>query len=113
MPEYAAEHPEADPGAAARGQRLGNPAMSSGTQDFLTGAHFLPILPSAASAWTQCHPSLVCRGWIKGVSQVVYLHVLSGKDAVMAHEDVCMSSAQRSGCPDRCRRHGWRTRQEA
>ncbi len=41
MPEYAAEHPKADPGAAARGQRLGNPAMSTGTQEFLTGAALL------------------------------------------------------------------------
>ena len=41
MPEYAAEHPKTDLGAAARGQRLGNPAMSSGTQEFLTGADVL------------------------------------------------------------------------
>ena len=50
MPEYAAEHPKADPGAAARGQRLGNPAMSTGTQEFLTGAACCLILPSAECA---------------------------------------------------------------
>ena len=41
MPEYAAEHPKTEPGAAARGQRLGGPAISSGTQEFLTGANVL------------------------------------------------------------------------
>ncbi|CAK0787287.1 hypothetical protein CVIRNUC_010505 [Coccomyxa viridis] len=45
MPEYAAEHPKADPGAAARGQRLGNPAMSTGTQEFLTGAGVMDGAP--------------------------------------------------------------------
>ena len=61
MPEYAPEHPKTDPGAAARGQRLGNPTMSSGTQEFLTGINVLLELPTTKVAWTQHHPSLVCR----------------------------------------------------
>ena len=90
MPEYAVEHPQANSGAAARGQRLGNPAMSTGTQEFLTGLPRCLILTARNVHEYSRIPLWSARRALSASHSSVYPYIPLCWEAPVTHDDVCM-----------------------